>query len=234
MRIVALETSGRHGSLAALTTSAAADLTLLRQIDLAGDQRTAQVLAPHFRQMLAEIEWSPQSIDLVAVANGPGSFTGLRLGVTTAKVFAYAVDAQIVAVNTLAAIASKSLQSPTPVWAIMDAQRQELFAAKFSASESGQLHCVIQTQIMSQEAWLTALRPGDHVTGPALRRIAERLPVGVINAPEDVWQPTAAAVGRVAWQAYHAGQRDDVWKLTPAYYRLSAAEEKKASLSRSR
>jgi tRNA threonylcarbamoyladenosine biosynthesis protein TsaB len=228
MRIVALETSGRHGSLAALTTSADG-LTLLRQVELARDQRTAQVLAPRLRQMLSEVDWPPKSVDLVAVANGPGSFTGLRLGVTTAKVFAYAVDAEIVAVNTLAAIASQVPQSPMPVWTIMDAQRQELFAAKFTSSENGQVHAVVQTQILSQEAWIDSLQPGERVSGPALHRLAARLPAAILIVPEDLWQPTAATVGCVAWNAYRNGQRDDVWQLAPAYYRASAAEEKAAA-----
>jgi hypothetical protein len=54
------------------------------------------------------------------------------------------------------------------------------------------------------------------------------VPSEIIVAPENVWQPTAATVGLLAWQAFRDGQRDDVWKLAPNYYRLSAAEEKAA------
>jgi tRNA threonylcarbamoyladenosine biosynthesis protein TsaB len=227
MRILAIETSGRHGSLAVLVGQAE-DVLLQRQVVLEGEPRPAQSLAPGLRDLLAGVNWQPASIGLVAVAVGPGSFTGLRIGVTTAKAFAYAVGAEIVGVNTLEVLASQVQQGPSPLWTIMDAQRQELFAAKFDLIGGSAIATTNPTQIIPQDAWLALLQLGDRVTGPAVRRLLPRLPSVVIAMPEDGWQPTAAAVGKVAWQRYRAGQRDDVWQLVPAYFRLSAAEEKRS------
>jgi hypothetical protein len=56
--------------------------------------------------------------------------------------------------------------------------------------------------------------------------MAGRLPAEGLALPAELWQPTAATVGQVAWRAYQAGQRHDVWKLLPNYFRPSAAEEK--------
>jgi tRNA threonylcarbamoyladenosine biosynthesis protein TsaB len=231
MRILAVETSGRHGSLAVLSGEANG-AKLLRETSLGGEQRTAQALAPALRDLLAETNWPPASIGMVAVAVGPGSFTGLRIGVTTAKAFAYAVSAEIVGVNTLEVLAWQAPQSSVPLWAIMEAQRQELFAAKFEANDAGGIMMSQQTRIIPQDEWLAGLHPGDRITGPALGRLLPRLPAGIISVVEDQWQPTAAAVGKLAWQLYQAGQRDDVWKLAPAYYRPSAAEEKRARVGR--
>jgi tRNA threonylcarbamoyladenosine biosynthesis protein TsaB len=227
MKILALETSGRHASLAALIGNFE-KAQLLAHAMLGGEGRTAQVLAPRLRQLLADVEWPPRSVELVAVTVGPGSFTGLRIGVTTAKTFAYAVGAEIIGVNTLAVLASQVPPVPAPLWAIIDAQRQELFAARFAPEADGQFNTPVETRIVPQASWLAALQPGDHVTGPAVPRLATRLPHGVIPVAEEHWQPTAAAVGRLAWQQFRAGQRDDLWKLAPAYYRPSAAEEKAA------
>jgi tRNA threonylcarbamoyladenosine biosynthesis protein TsaB len=225
MRIIAIESSGRHGSLATLT-GVGDEATLVREACLSGNQRTAQLLAPKLRQLLADVGWPPKSIDVVAIANGPGSFTGLRIGVTTAKALAYAVQAELIAVNTLEVIASQVPHSAGRLWAILDAQRQELFAARFVIGDDGRFQVDQPPQTMPQEVWLAQLQPHDRVTGPALRRLAARLPMGVIAASEDMWEPTATATGQLAWQAYCRGQRDDLWKLAPAYFRLSAAEEK--------
>jgi tRNA threonylcarbamoyladenosine biosynthesis protein TsaB len=225
MRIIAIETSGRHGSVAALHGEAGG-VSCLDQILLPQSERTARSLAPALRDLLHKAGWSARSIELVAVTSGPGSFTGLRIGVTTAKTLAYAIGANIIGIDTLEVLASQAAASTGRLWPVIDAQRQEVFTAAFGVPQDGQPRRVSDTVVMKQEVWLAELRAGDHVTGPALATLAERLPADVIAAPEELWQPTAAAVGLVAWEAYQSGRRDDVWKLLPNYHRLSAAEEK--------
>src|SRR4051794_34562693 len=162
-RILAIETSGRHGSVAALGATAEGTATVA-QAALTSTQRTAEALAPLMRQMLAEVGWAPNTINLVAVAIGPGSFTGLRIGVTTAKALAYAIGAEVVGVNTMDVLAVQSPSSNAPLWTILDAQRQEVFAAKYSGSGEIQDRVVHETAILSQESWLAALSAGDRVT----------------------------------------------------------------------
>jgi tRNA threonylcarbamoyladenosine biosynthesis protein TsaB len=227
MRILAIETSGRHGSVAALTGET--DRPRLRhQIVLGDEQRTAQALAPALRDLLTQVNWTAQSVELLAVTVGPGSFTGLRIGVTTAKSFAYAVGAKVIGVNSLAVLAAQAPSAHAPLWTILDAQRRELFAARFvaDAHERMPIHC--DTTIVAQDAWIGSLQAGDYVTGPPLRALKSLLPAGVVAHPDECWQPMAAAVGHIGWRAYQAGRRDDVWRLVPHYYRASAAEEKRS------
>jgi tRNA threonylcarbamoyladenosine biosynthesis protein TsaB len=232
MRILAIETSGQAGSVAALV-GMGNGVRLVQEATVGGGARTAQALAPLAKELLAVARWPADSIELVAVAVGPGSFTGLRIGVTMAKTLAYAVGAQVIGVNTLDVVADQAGNVTGPLWAVMDAQRQELFAAKSVAGGQTQHRAMaIETRIESQAEWLAALAPGDTVTGPGLRRLAAPLPAGVFVADEALWQPMAATVGRVGWRDFQAGRRDDVWKLLPLYYRPSAAEEK-ASQKRS-
>jgi tRNA threonylcarbamoyladenosine biosynthesis protein TsaB len=222
MRIIAIETSGRDGSLAALEGDAAGGTRVVREAEVTGPERTAQFLAPRLHELLEQVAWPAASIQLVSVAVGPGSFTGLRIGVTTAKTLAYAVGAEVIGVNSLAVIARQAPATASPLWVVMDAQRQELFAAKFV---DGQMSGDVL--VVPQKDWLAELQSGDAVTGPGLKRLRASLTDKVTVVNESRWQPIAAAVGEIGWRDYQTGRRDDLWTLLPQYYRRSAAEEKR-------
>src|SRR5207342_1377544 len=137
---------GRNASVATLWGDAGGT-HLVGQTLLNGDERTAQVLAPAIQQLLTAAEWSPKSVDLVAVTAGPGSFTGLRIGVTTAKAFAYAIGADVLGINTLEALALQAAPSASPLWTVLDAQRQELFAARFVVNDQFDIRTEVETCI---------------------------------------------------------------------------------------
>ncbi len=101
MRILALETTDKIGSVAAIH-----DDNMLVELNLEPARRSAQSLLPAMHDLLQRVGWRPEDVQLVAVSIGPGSFTGLRVGVTAAKVFAYCVRAEVMAVSTLEAIAA--------------------------------------------------------------------------------------------------------------------------------
>lgn len=226
MRILALETSGNAGSVALLEATEG-PARLISEATVPAGQRTAKSLAPITKDLLKQAAWPASSIELIAVPVGPGSFTGLRIGVTMAKTFAYAIGAQVLGVNTLEVIAAQVPPTNVPLWTVMDAQRQELFTAKFAALDDGQpLKFVGETKIMTQSALFAALNSGDRVSGPGLQRLPTPLPADVTRIDETYWQPLASTVGQLAWRQYQGGRRDDLWKLVPIYYRQSAAEEK--------
>jgi tRNA threonylcarbamoyladenosine biosynthesis protein TsaB len=220
MQTLAIETTQRTGSLALLESD-----TVIDERDLDSGLRSAASIAVCLRDLLAENELAPTELDLIAVASGPGSFTGLRVGVTVAKTLAYATGAQALAVNTLAAIAINSPDANTPLWTILDAQRQQLFAAKF-VRRGNQLDVIVETHISEIDHWLDQLSPDDVVAGPALEKLAAQLPDGVQTLDSRFWHPRASCVGQLAVAKFNSGRRDDLWKLTPQYFRKSAAEEK--------
>ncbi len=227
MRVLALETSGRSGSIASFEGNrdgpADRPMQIVGQVALPGEQRTAQSLLPAIGALLAQCQWEAKSIDLVCVATGPGSFTGLRIGVTTAKTFAYAAGADLVGLHTLAVLAAGIEQTSGRLWAILDAQRQELFAACFALPGEAKNPA---TQIVSIESWLNQLQPGDTIVGPPLVKLRERLPNGVQAVAEKFWQPCAIAVGQLGIVHYSQGKKSDPMQLVPQYFRKSAAEEK--------
>jgi tRNA threonylcarbamoyladenosine biosynthesis protein TsaB len=101
VKILSLETTDLSGSVAASDSS-----KLLLELELNSSQRSAQSLAPAIHSLLQQVGWKPADVELVAVTVGPGSFTGLRVGVTAAKTFAYAVGADVLGIDTLETIAA--------------------------------------------------------------------------------------------------------------------------------
>lgn len=221
---LAIETSGRTGSIALLQAG-----QLLTEELLPADQRTARILIPAIHRLLANAEIVPANVGAVAVATGPGSFTGLRIGVTVAKTLSYAIGCQLVGVNTLDVLAYplSKVYPNRRIWAVIDAQRSDLFTACYdSPSEFGTND---PTQLMSGDDWLMQLRGGDVVVGHAAARYAVRLPPDVIMADDAYGLPSAATVGIIGSQMLELDTTSDPFQLTPRYHRLSAAEEKRRS-----
>jgi tRNA threonylcarbamoyladenosine biosynthesis protein TsaB len=183
-------------------------------------------LALAVRDLLADVAWQPREIDLIAVTQGPGSFTGLRAGVTMAKTLGYATQARVQGVNTLAAIADQSTPKAKRVWAVLDAQRRQLFVALFDNSQTSSPRELQPTRISNRDAWLEQLRNGDVVSGAGLESLQAQLPAETIVSPADTWPPTALTVARLGLDRYQSHGPDELWKLVPTYYRKSAAEEK--------
>jgi tRNA threonylcarbamoyladenosine biosynthesis protein TsaB len=219
MRILAIETTDLRGSVALVEEQRVRDE---RRLEERG--RSAQSLAPAIDAILRDADWHPRDVELVAVASGPGSFTGLRIGVTTAKAFAYAVGCPVVGINTLAAIAEQA--GEVQLWTVMNAERGELFAAEFARDAQGDLLEVTPTFVVSADAWLASLVPGTIVSGPGLARLLDRLPPGVTVVDRERWSPTAATIGLLGGRRHTSGESGNVFSLVPWYYRRTAAEEK--------
>ena len=118
MRILGIETSGAAGQ-AALGD----DDRVVEVIQLDARERHAQRLVPAIGELLAHHGWPPSSLELVCASIGPGSYTGLRIGLTAAKTLCYATGAKLVGVGTLEAIAHNAPPEALRVSVVSDAQR---------------------------------------------------------------------------------------------------------------
>jgi tRNA threonylcarbamoyladenosine biosynthesis protein TsaB len=221
VRILALETTEAIGSVAA-----AIDDKLLLQLQLEPSQRSAQSLAPGLRNVLNQVGWRPADVELVAVTIGPGSFTGLRVGVGTAKTFAYAVGAEVLGVDTLEAIAAAAPPDVQSLAVAVDAQRGDIVGCLFRRGADGWLETAGPTELVNAEIWLSGLPAGTPLAGPVLRKLRDRLPAGLAALDPQYWGPMAGNVARLAARLHAAGRRDDIWGMVPRYSRPSAAEEK--------
>jgi len=228
LRVLAIETSGRVGSIALLESENNGEpVRALLERQTPADQQTARSLLPTIETALAEHGWRPKELELICVTTGPGSFTGLRIGVVTAKTLAYATGARLVGVHTLTAIAAGVEDHRPGLWTLLDAQRQELFVASFSGLPLVD-QAVPMTEILSLPAWIQRLKPGDVVAGPPLAKCRELLPAGVVVADESFWEPKASAAGALGFELLKRGGDVSPLELVPHYYRKSAAEEKAA------
>ena len=229
MLVLAFDVSSSLGSVAVLDGS-----QVLARLALDPEKRSAQTLAPAIADALTQAEGRPTQIGLIATTIGPGSFTGLRVGVTMAKTLAYALQCDLIGLNTLDVIAAQipveMLASHTvEIHAVLDAQRKELFAGRyqFEADHDRLRRLDDGLTILSAQTWCQTLRAGDFVTGSGLARWQDQLPVGVTEVPCEFHAPDATTIGRLAAHDHQQGRRDDLWTFSPLYIRPSYAEEKK-------
>lgn len=227
--LLALETSGLLGSIALM-----ADGTITeRQLATEG-RRHAQTLTLEIRDLLASRNVSPRDLQGVAVSLGPGSFTGLRVGLVCAKTLAYALGCQIIGVETFAAIVDGIDQTSLSTihferyFVVSDAQRGDFYLAGFTRDPDGVWIRSGEFQIVPGSEWAGGLTSCDLVLGPGVSRLSnEDTPATLCREPWSL-QPSASAICRRAQQQAAAGSVDDPWTLAPIYLRPSAAEEQRA------
>jgi tRNA threonylcarbamoyladenosine biosynthesis protein TsaB len=219
MNVIAIETASPPGDIALITQG---ESPIFQQLKDA--RRTTETFATVIRSLLNEAKLSPRDIDLVATTDGPGSFTGLRIGVTAAKVFAYATNAKLLGVNTLELIATQSPHEGE-VEAVVDAQRGELFAARFRKHKDS-LEPLIATQIIHADEWIQSRCSGATLIGTGLKKIVSKLPNDAQVAEERLWRPSAVRLAELAIGKLSENCVTTAFDLVPQYYRKSAAEEK--------
>jgi tRNA threonylcarbamoyladenosine biosynthesis protein TsaB len=223
LNILAIETSTRRASVAVAIAGRA-----VVTIELPVTRQTASWLNEAVDAALRKSQLGCHDIELLGMTVGPGSFTGLRIAVTFAKLFCYSTAAALVALDTLDVIAHQAAASVTPparLHVIMDAMRRELFYAAFQVGSSGTLQRETATAIVKQADFLQQLDASSVVCGPATPLLHEQLPVDVSTLDDCAAYPHATAVAHLALEKHRQGQHDDIWKLVPLYYRKSYAEE---------
>ncbi len=197
--ILALETATTACSAALCTTDGS---VVAERVSLAGPAHS-QLLLPFVHEILTEADLGWGDVDTVAVGLGPGAFTGLRIGIATARALAQAgEDTGLAGVPTLAALALRLARAPEAgpgrlLVPLLDGRRHEVFAAVFARDAAGDLRQVGDVAVVPAVGlaeWLAAR--GDVVTGgDGAALYAELLPASALPAA-GVVAPTAAMVGR--------------------------------------
>lgn len=165
-----------------------------------------------------------EAVDGVAVSIGPGSFTGLRIGLAFAKGLALAGGIPLVGVSTLEALATVA---PAPaggrICAALDARRGECWAAFFRRAATG-LERLGPDAAVPAEALAGQLDPGTVVVGDAPEAYRGLFDGRAEVLPFDRFHPQGDAVARLGWQRLARGEQDDVGRLEPVYVRPPDAQ----------
>ena len=227
MKILALESSATAASAALCE-----DEALVAQTFLHTGLTHSQTLLPMVRDLLKACSLTPEEVDLIAVAAGPGSFTGLRIGVATAKGLAWAAEKPCAGCSTLAAMAWNLAHLDGVICCAMDARRNQVYNALFRAEEGQLIRLTPDRAISLAELFQgpgaekeTQILVGD---GAELcYNYAVPLGADLILAPPHLRYQRASGVARAAALRARQGELIPAADLAANYLRLSQAERER-------
>ena len=224
MSILAIDTATQVSSVAvASADKLSAELTMQARLT------HSETLMPHIEQVLKMASVKKEELEGLAVSIGPGSFTGLRIGLAAAKAMAYALRLPIVGVSTLKALAYHYPVPGVRIVSLLDAQKGNAYVESYDW-EQGELVVKQEVTVLPIKEILPACgetgRPTVLLGDVAARRIRGRmeLPQNVTVAPPYLVMPRAACVAALGLQELAAGRRDNIMDMEPMYIRRSEAE----------
>ncbi|MBI5887327.1 MAG: tRNA (adenosine(37)-N6)-threonylcarbamoyltransferase complex dimerization subunit type 1 TsaB [Deltaproteobacteria bacterium] len=211
MKILAFDTSSASGSVALVD-----DDVLVAEWTSSSVAAHAVWLLPRIDGLLKSVNLGIRDMDLFAVANGPGSFTGLRIGVSVAKGLAWSLRKRVVGVSTLDALAMNFMYAGMPVCTALDARRGELYAAIYEF-DGGSLRTIMARSAVTPEG-LSASIAGLGIktpilfAGSGLNAYADYIKTNVKNAvfaPEPLWHIRASNVALAAFEITRAKEAEE-------------------------
>lgn len=222
MNILGIETSTRTGGVAVLNENGLVCHYML-SIEVTHSER----LMPAVDRVLRDAGISIDDIGGFAVSVGPGSFTGLRVGISTVKGLGFATGRPVAAVPTLKALAWNLYYSAYPVCPLQDAKKGQVYAAMYRYEGSSLIQTMKET-VISLKDLFKKIQGTVVFTGEAVRlyraEIEDALSARAYFAPFSVSLPSAASVAEIGRAMISAGEVTDPDHLTPMYIRRPEAE----------
>lgn len=224
MKVLAIDTTSNVATAAVVE-----DGVLLGERVLNFKKTHSQKIMPMISELLGELELRASDIDVFAVANGPGSFTGLRIGVATIKALAHGVNKPVVGVSTLAGLAYNLPYCEHIIVPIMDARRDRVYTASYIWDEDGFKELSPDEVISIEECadscgeLLDTVFVGDGV-GIYKEYLTERLGDRAHFAPASAMMQRASSVAMLAVEKAKKGETQNYAELIPFYLNKSQAE----------
>jgi tRNA threonylcarbamoyladenosine biosynthesis protein TsaB len=221
MLLLAIDTSGKHGSIALARAGERSDspndVQLIESVPLAGGTFSAQ-LVPQIAALLSAYGFSKQDISAFAVASGPGSFTGLRIGLAVVKALAEVLHKPIAAVSLLeVCVFASGVQGK--IMAVLDAGRTDVYVGEYEISHDSRgipkERMLSRSEFLSQAVGWMVVTPDSVLAEVA---VAAGLSVSIL-API-----SAADVARLGWRKIESGETVSPGQLAANYIRRTDAE----------
>ena len=228
MKLLVLDSSGLVASVALIE-----DDRLIAEYTTGNKLTHSQTLLPMLNEVINRTSFEMEDIDAIAVAKGPGSFTGLRIGAATAKGLGLALNKPIVPVPTVDGLAYQLFGTSKIICPMMDARRKQVYTG-FYRFEGGEMKVLKEQCAQSVEDTLDQLRKynepviflGDGV--PVYHdEIMEKMGESAIFAPAHANRQRAAAVGALAQVYFAQGIYESADEFVPDYLRKSQAERER-------
>jgi len=224
LSILAIDTATQVSSVAVVK-----DERLLAEVTMQGKLTHSETLLPHIEQVLKMAATDKKDLTGIAISIGPGSFTGLRIGLAAAKAMSYALHIPLIGVSTLQALAYQFPASGVRIVCLLDAQKGNAYKESYRW-ENGSLTVIEPVTVEKISDILTACANLDEqvmLLGDVVqKKIAGKveLPADVCVAMPHILMPRAACVALLGQQKLLAGAADNVMALEPVYIRRSEAE----------
>lgn len=224
---------------AAMTASAAVveDDRLLAEYTIDYKKTHSQTLLPMIAEIRDMIQLDLDTLDAIAVSGGPGSFTGLRIGSTTAKGLGLALDKKLVHVPTLDAMAYQIFGVSGVICALMDARKENVFAGIYRNEQKFEIikpSCHISIQKLAQV--LNQLGEPVILTGDGAdvyrQQLEECCTVSLRRAPAFACRARAGAVAALGLEYYKEGHTETAAEHVPDYLRVSQAERQLSEIQK--
>lgn len=233
MKILALDSSAIVASVAVCE-----DETLLAECTLNNGNTHSETLLPTVEFLLNQLKLRPTDMDLFAVSSGPGSFTGVRIGVSTIKGLAFGTGIPCLGVSTLEALAENLRGFDGLICPVMNARRKQVYTALFRA-EGGKIIRLTDDAAIPVSPDLADLIRQHKGTGEAIRfcgdgygLIRDLLGDPEAETPERLRHQSGYGVAQVALHAFLDGKRGNDTDLVPIYLRASQAERERTERAR--
>jgi tRNA threonylcarbamoyladenosine biosynthesis protein TsaB len=226
-----IETSGRIGSVAIT-----ADGVVIAEDSFEHGLRHAAEMIPRIDRLARDRGLTPADLREIYVSVGPGSFTGLRIGITAAKTISFATGALIAAVPTVEVLAANAPAEARNVIVLLDAKRGQIFTARLARASAAEEWQMIEPAHLDSLAAILSRSPRPvHLIGEGIAYHQQDIPAndaGVIVTDPEIWRARAAATAKIGWRLLRDGHATDAHRLTPLYIRKPEAQEKAENAAR--